>query len=101
METAFHVPAISCEGCARTINEALRAVVGVKSVQVDVPRKQVVVFSEGSATPEQLEVRSPSPVIRQSRRNRRRRSSQSDQKTKISKTTRHPIFQTRRTMSAV
>ena len=39
--TILTVPDISCEHCERTINNALTPIVGVRTVSVDIPRKQV------------------------------------------------------------
>jgi copper chaperone len=39
--TILNVPDISCEHCERTITNALTPVEGVRSVQVDIPVKQV------------------------------------------------------------
>jgi copper chaperone len=39
--TTLNVPDISCEHCERTIISALRPVVGVTDVTVDIPAKQV------------------------------------------------------------
>ena len=39
--TALNVPDISCEHCEKTITEALTPLQGVRSVQVDIPAKQV------------------------------------------------------------
>ena len=37
----LNVPDISCEHCERTITNALQPVNGVRSVQVDIPTRQV------------------------------------------------------------
>lgn len=42
------VPDISCEHCERTITGALTPLEGVKSVRVDIPRKQVRVEYDDS-----------------------------------------------------
>ena len=39
--TVLNVPDISCEHCEHTITTALTPVEGVRSVQVDIPAKQV------------------------------------------------------------
>jgi copper chaperone len=39
--TVLNVPDISCEHCERTITNALTPVDGVRSVEVDIPAKQV------------------------------------------------------------
>jgi copper chaperone len=39
--SVLNVPDISCEHCEKTITEALTPVQGVRSVQVDIPTKQV------------------------------------------------------------
>ncbi len=41
--TVLNVPDISCEHCQRTITNALTPVEGVRSVNVDIPTKQVQV----------------------------------------------------------
>ena len=41
--TVLNVPDISCEHCQRTITNALSPVDGVRSVNVDIPTKQVKV----------------------------------------------------------
>ena len=51
----LNVPDISCEHCERTITEALTPMAGVRSVNVDIPTKQVrVEYDEGAADVEQL-----------------------------------------------
>jgi copper chaperone len=37
----LNVPDISCEHCERTINNALAPIAGVRTVNVDIPGKQV------------------------------------------------------------
>jgi len=39
--TVLNVPDISCEHCERTITNALTPVEGVRTVQVDIPTRQV------------------------------------------------------------
>jgi copper chaperone len=39
----LNIPNISCEHCQRTITSALAPVEGVRSVNVDIPTKQVAV----------------------------------------------------------
>ena len=39
--TVLNVPDISCEHCERTITNALTPVEGIRSVQVDIPERQV------------------------------------------------------------
>jgi copper chaperone len=39
--TVLNVPDISCEHCERTITRALTPVAGVRSVNVDIPARQV------------------------------------------------------------
>lgn len=39
--TILNVPDISCEHCERTITGALTPVEGIRTVQVDIPAKQV------------------------------------------------------------
>ena len=41
--TVLNVPDISCEHCQRTISNALTPVEGVRTVNVDIPTKQVQV----------------------------------------------------------
>ena len=41
--TVLNVPDISCEHCQRTITNALTPVEGVRTVNVDIPTKQVKV----------------------------------------------------------
>ena len=48
METSFATPGISCEGCARTIKDALGAIPGVTAVGVDVAGKNVTVSHDGN-----------------------------------------------------
>jgi copper chaperone len=45
----LNVPDISCEHCERTITGALTPVEGVRTVQVDIPAKQVRVDYDESA----------------------------------------------------
>ena len=45
----LNVPDISCEHCERTITSALTPVDGVRSVNVDIPTKQVTVEYDASA----------------------------------------------------
>lgn len=47
--TILSVPDISCEHCERAITEALSPVAGVRTVQVDIPAKQVRVEYDESA----------------------------------------------------
>lgn len=49
MDTELHVPSITCDGCARTIENVLRAVQGVTGARVDVKRKTVRVSGDASA----------------------------------------------------
>ena len=39
--TILNVPDISCEHCERTITNALKPIAGVRTVNVDIPGKQV------------------------------------------------------------
>ena len=39
--TTLNVPDISCEHCERTITNALKPIAGVRTVNVDIPGKQV------------------------------------------------------------
>ena len=51
----LNVPDISCEHCERTITEALTPMEGVRSVNVDIPTKQVrVQYDEGTADVERM-----------------------------------------------
>lgn len=43
MDRTYQVPAIRCDGCARTIREAIGKVAGVEAVEVSVERKTVAV----------------------------------------------------------
>jgi copper chaperone CopZ len=55
VEKVYKVPRMHCNGCAATVERAARSVPGVRSVQVDLARKEVrVVFEEGAADEEQL-----------------------------------------------
>ena len=49
METRFHAPGISCEGCAGTIRRALAPMPGVAGVSVDVAGKTVTVTHDERA----------------------------------------------------
>ena len=46
--SVLNVPDISCEHCEHTITTALTPVEGVRSVQVDIPAKQVRVEYDAS-----------------------------------------------------
>ena len=46
-EHIFHVPAISCQHCVRTIVRELSSVPGVQAVRADLASKQVVVVFQG------------------------------------------------------
>ena len=51
----MNVPDISCEHCERTITEALTPMEGVRTVNVDIPTKQVrVEYDEGTADVERM-----------------------------------------------
>lgn len=55
MEKVYRVPKMTCNGCASTVERVVRSVPGVRSVQVDLAKKEVrVVFEEGAASEEQL-----------------------------------------------
>ncbi len=43
MAKTYEVPAIDCDGCARTIADALEPVEGVEGTEVDVATKRVTV----------------------------------------------------------
>jgi copper chaperone len=54
-EITFSVPDISCDHCARTIDETLTPLAGVRQVHVDVPAKRVrVEYDDGQADPGRL-----------------------------------------------
>ncbi|MFN8470934.1 MAG: heavy-metal-associated domain-containing protein [Anaerolineae bacterium] len=42
-KVVLNVPDISCQHCAKTVTEALTPIEGVRTVQVDVPAKQIKV----------------------------------------------------------
>jgi copper chaperone len=46
--TVLNIPDISCEHCERTITNALTPVEGIRSVNVDIPGKQVRVDYDDS-----------------------------------------------------
>ena len=48
-QVVLSVPDISCEHCERTITETLSPVEGVRSVNVDIPAKQVRVEYDEAA----------------------------------------------------
>ena len=51
----LNVPDISCEHCERTITDALTPVEGIRSVQVDIPEKQVRVdYDEAQVSVERM-----------------------------------------------
>ncbi len=51
----LNIPDISCEHCERTITETLTPMEGVRSVNVNIPTKQVrVEFEEGAVDVEQM-----------------------------------------------
>jgi copper chaperone len=53
--TILNVPDISCEHCERTINNALALIAGVRTVHVDIPRKQVrVEYDEAQVNVDQM-----------------------------------------------
>jgi copper chaperone len=53
--TVLNVPDISCEHCERTITNALTPVEGVRSVQVDIPTRQVrVEYDAAQVSVEQM-----------------------------------------------
>jgi len=55
VEKVYKVPRMHCDGCAATVERAVRSVPGVRSVEVDLARKEVrVTFEEGAANEEQL-----------------------------------------------
>ena len=53
--TILSVPDISCVHCERTITDALTPVEGIRSVQVDIPEKQVRVdYDEAQVSVERM-----------------------------------------------
>ena len=53
--TVLNVPDISCEHCERAITNALTPIPGVRSVNVDIPGKQVHVdYDESQMTVDQV-----------------------------------------------
>ena len=53
--TVLNVPDISCEHCERTITNALTPVNGVRSVNVDIPGRQVQVdYDEAQVSVDQM-----------------------------------------------
>lgn len=53
--TTLNVPDISCEHCERTITNALAPVAGVRTVNVDIPGKQVrVEYDEAQVNVERM-----------------------------------------------
>src|SRR5262245_48062067 len=55
MQSHFHVPGITCQGCAKTIDAAVGALPGVSRVSIDVPAKHVTVEHGGDVARETLE----------------------------------------------
>ncbi len=51
----FEVPSINCNHCVHTIKSELSEMDGVKSVEADAVKKEVVVQYEAPATPEAIE----------------------------------------------
>jgi copper chaperone CopZ len=53
--TVLNVPDISCEHCERTITNALTPISGVRSVNVDIPTRQVRVdYDESQVSLDQM-----------------------------------------------
>ena len=53
--TVLNVPDISCEHCERTISNALAPVAGVRTINVDIPAKQVrVEYDESQVSVDQM-----------------------------------------------
>jgi copper chaperone len=53
--TRLNVPDISCEHCERTITNALTPIAGVRTVNVDIPGKQVhVEYDESRVNVDQM-----------------------------------------------
>jgi copper chaperone len=53
--TVLNVPDISCEHCERTITNALTPISGVRTVNVDIPGKQVhVEYDESQVSLDQM-----------------------------------------------
>jgi copper chaperone CopZ len=53
----FHVPAIGCDGCVRTITSEVSQIEGVADVQGDVQTRMVTVRWEAPATWDQISQR--------------------------------------------
>jgi copper chaperone CopZ len=51
----YNVPNISCRHCVATIERELGSVEGVRSVQGDLPTKQVTVSYDDETVPERVE----------------------------------------------
>ena len=51
----YKVPSISCRHCAHTIQMELQELDGVKTIEVDIDRKEVNVVFDLPATPEKIE----------------------------------------------
>jgi copper chaperone len=51
----YAVPSINCNHCAHTIKSELSEMDGIKSVEADVAKKEVVVQYDSPATPEAIE----------------------------------------------
>jgi copper chaperone len=55
--TVLNVPDISCEHCERTITNALSPISGVRTVNVDIPGRQVHVdYDESQVTVDQMKI---------------------------------------------
>jgi copper chaperone len=53
--TVLNVPDISCEHCERTITNALKPISGVRTVNVDIPGKQVHIdFDESQVSVDKM-----------------------------------------------
>ena len=55
MQVTFTVPAISCTGCKKTIEESVAKLEGVASVRVDIGTRQAVIGYDAPATEEAIE----------------------------------------------
>ena len=54
-DVAYDVPGIMCEGCANAIKRAVRVLVGIHTVEVDVSAKRVTVgYDEVKVQPSEI-----------------------------------------------
>lgn len=54
MTKTIHITGMNCSHCTGAVDKALRALSGVKDVQVDLIRKKAVVEAEAGVTDESL-----------------------------------------------